>query len=198
MTHSPSAARPTLQRGFTLIELMVTLAVLGVVLSLGVPSFGRLIAANRITTQTNEFIGALNLARSEAVRRGQAMAIRTNDASINFARGWKVFTDSDGDGAIPGTVTPTNGTVIRETSAAPGGAAANRVTRTGTAGSYTYTNSSAADAMHIVFTARGASTAGSAAFFKVCDTGNTSVKGRIVQVSTVGKISLDSSTESCT
>jgi type IV fimbrial biogenesis protein FimT len=200
MTHTPSAARPTLQRGFTLIELMVTLTVLGVVLSLGIPSFGKLIAANRITTQTNEFIGALNLARSEAVRRGYAVSIRSNAGSgINFATGWKVFTDgttTDGSPASPAT--ETDGKVIRESGALSGNASVKRVTRSGSVGSYTYADSSAGDALYLIFTARGANNAGAANFYKICDTANTSVKGRIVQVSTVGKISLDSSTESCT
>ena len=198
MTHSYIAVRPPAQRGFTLIELMVTVTVLGVLLSLAVPSFAKLIAGNRITTQTNELISAFNLARSEAVRRGQAIAIRTDDDGIDFGKSWKVFTDSDADGAIPGTVTATNGTPLRESAAVSGGIAMNRVTRTGSAGSYTYTNSSAGDKMYVVFTSRGANNAGAAAFFKVCNAANPTVKGRIVQVSPVGKISLDSSNETCT
>ena len=52
------------QNGFTLVELMIGLAIAAIVLSIGVPSFGDLMRNNRMTTQVNELVGALNLARS--------------------------------------------------------------------------------------------------------------------------------------
>ena len=62
------------QRGFTLLELMVTVTVLGVLLGLAVPSFTAAMRNNRIVSQNNEFIGALNYARSEAIRRSSTDA----------------------------------------------------------------------------------------------------------------------------
>lgn len=199
MTHPNLAAKPLSQRGFTLIELLVTVTVLGVLLGLGVPSFARLIASNRITTQTNEFVGGLNLARAEAVRRGHAVAIRSNAGSgINFATGWKVFTDgTTTDGTPESPATETDGKIIRESGTLAGATSLKRVTRSGSSGAYTYADSTSADALYLIFTSRGANNAGAAVFYKVCETANTSVKGRIVQVSGVGKISVDSSTESC-
>ena len=47
-------------------------------------------ASNRMSSQSTEFIGALNLARSEAVRRGQPVALLSND-NDNYSKGWKVF-----------------------------------------------------------------------------------------------------------
>lgn len=184
--------------GFTLIELMVTLTVLAILLSIAAPSFSNLMAANRMSTQTNEFITALNLARSEAVRRGQPVAVRSNGGDNNFSTGWKVFTDGDSDGAIPGTVTADDGTLIREASAFRGTAAVKRATRGGTAPAFTYAyETTDADRMHLVFTSRGAIKPTAPAFFKVCDASNPAVKGRIVQVNVVGKITLDSTGESC-
>ncbi len=183
-------------RGFTLIELMVTVTVLAIILSLAVPSFASLMASNRLSTQTSEFVGALNLARSEAVRRAQPVSLRASDAD-NFSKGWQVFTDGDGNGAIPGTVTAQDGTVIRQASAFSGATAAKRVTRSDPPAPFIYTNATDADRMHLVFTARGAIQPALPAFFKVCDSANTAVKGRIVQVNVVGKISLDSTSESC-
>lgn len=183
--------------GFTLIELMVTVALVAVLLGLAVPSFARLVASNRLTTQTNEFTGMLHLARLEAIRRGQSIAIRADGGDINFDTGWKLFTDLDADGAAPGTVTATDGTVIRESGAFAGRTTIKRVTRSGTFGSFTYADATAADRMYLGFNSRGGNSAAGAAFFKVCDAGDSAIRGRVVQVSTVGRISLDSNNESC-
>ncbi len=196
MLPSRSRVPPGSRRGFTLIEMMVALTVLAIVLSVAAPSFGNLLASNRLSTQTSEFIGALNLARSEAVRRAQPVALRSNGGDLNFSTGWKVFTD-DGDGAIPGTVTDADGTILREANAFPGKAAVKRVTRSNPPAPFTYTNASDADRMHLVFTSRGAIKPTAPAFFKVCDSANSAIKGRIVQVNVVGKVSLDSTSESC-
>jgi len=185
-------------QGLTLIELMVTVAMLAILLSLAAPSFARMMASNRMATQTNEFTAALNLARMEAVRRSQSVTIRADVDGIKFESGWKVFTDADSSGAPASTVTATDGTVIRESGGALGGnTTITRVTRSGAAGSYTYADSAAADKQYLVFNSRGANNGTTAAFFKVCDSNDTAVKGRIVQISTVGKISLDTNTLTC-
>lgn len=184
--------------GFTLIELMVTVAMVAVLLSLAAPSFARMMASNRMATQTNELTAALNLARLEAVRRGQSVAFRADVDGIKFESGWRIFTDADSNGAPGGPVTAVDGTDIRESGGALGGnTTITRVTRSGVFGSYTYADSTAADKRYVVFNSRGANSANIAAFFKVCDLNDTAVKGRIVQVSTVGKISLDTNTLSC-
>jgi type IV fimbrial biogenesis protein FimT len=62
-------------RGFTLLELMVTLAVLAVLITVGIPAFAELVQNNRVTAQTNELVSALNVARSEAVKRGRNVQV---------------------------------------------------------------------------------------------------------------------------
>ncbi|WP_198683206.1 GspH/FimT family pseudopilin [Peristeroidobacter agariperforans] len=55
--------------GFTMIELLVTVAVASITLALAVPSFTQMTVNSRLTTQSNEVVAALNLARSEAIKR---------------------------------------------------------------------------------------------------------------------------------
>jgi type IV fimbrial biogenesis protein FimT len=79
--------------GFTLLELFATMAIAGILLSIAVPSFRTLILNNRITTQTNDFISALNLARSEAIKRGAPVTLLCNNNICQT--GWKVFVDAN-------------------------------------------------------------------------------------------------------
>lgn len=72
-------------RGFTLIELLVTVAILAILLGLAVPSFRSLIENNRTQTAANNLTGALQFARSEAIKRGVATQIcrRNGNACAN-------------------------------------------------------------------------------------------------------------------
>lgn len=93
-------------RGFTIIELLVTVAVLAIVLSVGVPSFVDLIRNNRAATEANLFIGALSVARSEAIKRGSRVTIcKTSDqlsctTSGDWAQGWLVFADPNENASV--------------------------------------------------------------------------------------------------
>lgn len=81
---SASAQRRATRRmsGFTLVELMVTIAVASVALSIAVPSFNQLIVTNRLAAQANEVVAALNFARSEAIKRNTTVTFcRVNPAS---------------------------------------------------------------------------------------------------------------------
>lgn len=71
-------------RGFTLIELMITILVVAVIATVGVPSFQTLIQNNRVVTQTNELVTALTLARTEAVKRGRNVQV----VVATQTRGW--------------------------------------------------------------------------------------------------------------
>lgn len=90
------------QRGVTLIELMVTLGVIAILATFGVPSFQNHLKDNRRTTQVNELVGALNLARSEATKGNGTVAFcpSADGATCsggNYDTGWIVFINSDGD-----------------------------------------------------------------------------------------------------
>lgn len=97
------------ERGLTLIELMISLAVLGVTLALAGPSFEQAINGNRLSSAAGEVIGALQLARSEAVRNNRRVVLcRSDDGSACSATnaswaGWIVFVDTDSDGVRDST-----------------------------------------------------------------------------------------------
>ncbi len=79
--------------GFTLLELMITISIAGILAAIAIPSFKSSISGNRLTTNTNELVTALNLARSEAVKRGQQVVVRRS--GTNWENGWTVFVDID-------------------------------------------------------------------------------------------------------
>lgn len=94
------------QRAFTLIELIVALALAVTVLTLGVPSFRDLIRNNHFLTKVDELVAALQLTRSEAVERGVRVTLcksadgTTCAADGGYDQGWIVFVDPNNNGAI--------------------------------------------------------------------------------------------------
>ncbi len=94
--------------GFTLIELMITLIIVGILLGIGVPNFTELIRTNQTVTQTNKFTRDINYARSEAVRRGVDVVVCKSSsgggctAASNWSNGWIVFTDLNADNVFNG------------------------------------------------------------------------------------------------
>lgn len=91
------------QIGFTLVELMVAIAIVAILAALATPSFQSMIINNRISAQANTFVGSINVARSEAVKRGHGVSLcassdgATCSGGSSFGRGWIVFDDADGN-----------------------------------------------------------------------------------------------------
>src|SRR3569833_2595006 len=65
----------TTQRGLTLIEAMITLAIAAILLTWAVPSLQDFITRNRMSTEVNNFVAAHNVARSESVKRLQNISL---------------------------------------------------------------------------------------------------------------------------
>jgi type IV fimbrial biogenesis protein FimT len=70
-------------RGFTIVELMVTVAVAAILLVIAVPSFNTIINSNRLTTAANTLVNALNTARMEAIKRNASVQFCSNSTTNN-------------------------------------------------------------------------------------------------------------------
>jgi type IV fimbrial biogenesis protein FimT len=99
-----------LASGFTLIELMVTMTILVILTMLALPSFQSAFLSNKLATYSNDFLGSIQLARSETIKRNAVVRIcrreRASDdtpscsASGTWQKGWFVWVDSSGDGNL--------------------------------------------------------------------------------------------------
>ncbi len=92
-------------KGFTLLEIMMVITVIGILSMVAIPSIDEYIKNQRIKAQMYDFLNALNIARSEAVKRKTTTTLcnSTNltscaGLSTNWTNGYIVFEDVDGDG----------------------------------------------------------------------------------------------------
>ena len=165
--------------GFTLIELMVTLAIVALLATVAVPGFKNIIINNRTTSQANALVGALTLARSEAVKQNQTATVcasvdgATCAATVNaactrgkgWACGWLVWVDTNGDGVMQA------GEIVRVESELKG----------------TFTLVNSAGVVTQQYLASGlAATADRT--FTLCDSSN-SYSGRTIDISATGRVS---------
>lgn len=88
-------------QGFTLIELMVTIAVLAIMLTIAVPAMQNFTIRNRLVAFNNDLMTSVNLARSEASKRAANVAVCKSSTMTscggNWSDGWIVFVNTDND-----------------------------------------------------------------------------------------------------
>jgi len=161
-THKCQVSRQ--QRGLTLIELMVTLAVVAVTLSIGVPSFQGMASSNRMSSAANSLVGALNVARSEAIKRGARVNVVVKSGT-DWSNGWKVQLNSDSTDV--GTIKAFDPIVGMQV--------------TGTSTQYQ-------------FLPTGFLSLATAEEIKVCDSSTTGETGRKISISISGRFSVSNTT----
>ncbi|ABM34100.1 GspH/FimT family pseudopilin [Paracidovorax citrulli] len=86
-------------RGFTLIELMVTMALVAVLLRIGIPSFVSFQRNSELTSAANGLLASVNSARTEAMKRNMNAGLVPTTGS-SWGGGWTAFVDIDGNGSF--------------------------------------------------------------------------------------------------
>ncbi len=98
----PRIAQARAARGFTLVELAITVVVLSVLMAMAAPLFTGMSNGNRLTSNANEIVAAMQIARSEAVRRNAPTFFcqstnGTTCSNVSPWQGWLVYADADRD-----------------------------------------------------------------------------------------------------
>lgn len=86
--------------GFSLIELMIVVAIVSILAAIAVPEFVKMVASVRVKSATADLVADLAFARAEAIKRGARVGVaRPNDEWVG---GWLVFVDTGKDGYTAG------------------------------------------------------------------------------------------------
>jgi type IV fimbrial biogenesis protein FimT len=95
------------QSGTTMTELMVVVAIVAILLSIGVPSFRYVTNSYRMSAEVNSLLGDMQFARAEAIKEGQPIVVCTSNntgtacsGSNSWQTGWIVFQDLNNNGQV--------------------------------------------------------------------------------------------------
>ena len=173
--------------GYTLMELMVTITIAGILLSIAIPNFTSIISSNRLTTYANELVTALNFARSEAIKRAVQVTVRNKGASKHWESGWTVFVDNDASNNFNDDGDATlcevgEDCLLRTFDALPSG--------------YTITTGNSAYKDYASYVSSGHSKSGVVDTFKLCKGTDKTISRQII-ISSIGRARVLTGTDSC-
>jgi type IV fimbrial biogenesis protein FimT len=101
-------SRLRVRRGFTLFELLITIAIAALLMMVAAPSMLKTFKSNRVQSEASSFVGDLMLARTEAVKRGLGVSMCSSSdgatcltSGNTWQAGWVVFLDSTAGCAVP-------------------------------------------------------------------------------------------------
>lgn len=153
--------------GFTLIELMITILVGAILLMIAVPEFSDAMSKTDVAQKTNDLVGALTLARSEAASRGRTVCVDANGGDWN--NGWDVKVDMNTNNKC----TDTGDTVLRNYASAGTG----------------FVITPTASVKEIAFSSSGALISGADQSISVCRKGGHTTHATTVIVRSAGLVS---------
>ena len=86
-----------LQRGFSLLELIIVIAILGIIFAIALPNFADMLAEQRARAAASEIVGDLALARIEAIKQQRRVVVARG---ATWKDGWRIYIDTDGSGTF--------------------------------------------------------------------------------------------------
>lgn len=86
-----------IRQGFSVVELMVILLIVGILLAVGIPAFHGMVQGQRLTTSANALFMAVNMTRSEAIKRDARVDLVPAGDGRDWRNGWIIFIDEDND-----------------------------------------------------------------------------------------------------